>query len=464
MNIDLNTLDWLVFFLILILTTLSVIYGNQVGKKKNKEDSFIDHLLMGRRLTLPLFIATLVATWYGGIFGVTSIAFSKGIYNFLIQGIFWYISYLIFALFLVSKIRKSGAITLPNLIGNMFGEKSAKLAALFNFFNVVPITYIISLGLLTQTFFGGSLLVNMVLGVIFVVLYSIWGGFRAIVFSDLVQFFTMCFAVLFVLIFSIYSFGGLSFLQSHLPQAHLEPLGGETIGATLVWGFIALSTLVDPNFYHRCFAAKDTKTAKRGIIYSTMIWFCFDICTTAGALYARASMPELDPSNAYLVYSLQILPHGLKGLLVAGILATILSTIDSYLFISGTTLSFDLAPKKYRNKIKFHYLGIIFIAFISILMAYLFNGNIKAVWKTLGSYSASCLLFPVLFGHIFPNKISDKQFVVTCLSGVITTTIWRTIDLPQHLKIIDELYIGILTTSLCLLLFFLGPKKSTKII
>ena len=47
---------------------------------------------MGRKLTLPLFIATLVATWYGGIFGVAQIAFENGIYNFVTQGFFWYIS------------------------------------------------------------------------------------------------------------------------------------------------------------------------------------------------------------------------------------------------------------------------------------------------------------------------------------------------------------------------------------
>jgi len=46
-----------------------------------------------------LFVGTLVATWYGGIFGVTFIAFEKGLYNFLTQGVFWYIAYLIFACF-----------------------------------------------------------------------------------------------------------------------------------------------------------------------------------------------------------------------------------------------------------------------------------------------------------------------------------------------------------------------------
>ena len=92
---------------------------------------------MGRQLTLPLFVATLVATWYGGIFGVTQIAFEKGIYNFITQGVFWYFTYIIFALFMVTKIRKFHAVTLPEMMGRLFGPKSEKLSAIFNFFNTL---------------------------------------------------------------------------------------------------------------------------------------------------------------------------------------------------------------------------------------------------------------------------------------------------------------------------------------
>jgi len=109
--------------------------------------SVVEHLLMGRKLTMPLFVATLVSTWYGGILGVTQLTFQKGMYNLLTQGIFWYIVYIIFALFLVDKIYATKAITLPDLIRLNFGPRSAKIAAVFNFF--VYVAY----GLCAQ--FGG---------------------------------------------------------------------------------------------------------------------------------------------------------------------------------------------------------------------------------------------------------------------------------------------------------------------
>lgn len=463
----LSKLDWYVFFGILILTLISVIYGQYLKKKNrnildNKEVRFLELLLMGRQLTLPMFVATLVATWYGGIFGVTKIAFEQGIFNFITQGFFWYISYILFAFFIVHKVSKYKAVTLPDLIEQMFGPRAGKLSAVFNFFNVLPIAYVISLGLLIQALFGISFLQGMIIGVTVVILYTLYGGFRAIVFSDIIQFFVMCLGVFLILVFSYKLFGGISFLKANLPAAHFTLTGGESIATTLVWGFIALSTLVDPNFYQRVFAAKSSKIAKRGILISTVIWILFDICTTSGAMYARAVIPEAASDKAYLIYALQILPNGIRGLVLAGILATILSTLDSYLFIAGTTVSFDMMPKKYRGKIYVHKLGIIAVGIIAVVMGVVFDGNIKAVWKTLGSYSASCLLLPVLYGYIFPGKIKDHQFVFASVLGIITVSIWRNISLPGFWQNVDELYMGIVATSLGLASYGLVYKYFVK--
>jgi solute:Na+ symporter, SSS family len=448
-------LDWIVFTLILLITFASVYYGQRKRNRKTftEKENFLDIILMGRRLTLPLFTATLVATWYGGIFGVTEIAFKKGIFNFVTQGVFWYISYIIFALFIVNKVSAYKAVTLPDLVGKMFGPRSSFLSAIFNFFNVLPIAYIISLGIFLQLIFGGLLWVNMLIGIIIVISYSLFGGLRAVVYSDLIQFFVMCIAVFLILLLSITKFGGYSFLKDNLPNSYFQLTGGETIATTLVWGFIALSTLVDPNFYQRVFAASSPAVAKKGILVSTLIWLCFDICTTFGAMYAKAVIPNAESSGAYLTYAIQLLPSGIRGFVIAGILATILSTLDSYLFLAATTLSFDLAPLKHRGKIILHHIGIISVGLIAVLMGVVFDGSIKSVWKTLGSYSAACLLLPVLLGYLFPKKIKDNQFVFASIIGVIFTTYWRNASHTGFWSNVDELYAGIVATSLGLGLY-----------
>ena len=446
----LTAVDWVVFALVLLSTVIAAVYGHY--RRKHSQNSALDYLLMGRQLTLPLFVATLVATWYGGIFGVNEITFNYGIYNFVTQGVFWYIAYLIFAFFIVKKITKYQSVTLPDLATQLFGPASGKVAAVFTFFYMMPVAYVLSLGLFLNMIFGISVWKGMLLGTLFTCLYTAWGGFKSVVFSDLVQFFVMCTAVILVVIFSISHFGGMSFLHTHLPPSHFTLTGGQGVLNTLIWGFIALATLIDPSFYQRCFAAKNARVVKKGILISTLIWFCFDLCTTAGALYARALLPQADPSKAYFFYAVQLLPTGLKGFFVAGILAIILSTLNSFLFIAANTLSFDLLKTHFKNIILSNRIALFVVGFLAACMAQAFHGSFKAIWLTLGSYFSACLLIPMLAGYIWPKRISDRLFVTSALCSAVTMTIWKGVPLPAFWQQIDGFYIGVLTGSFILAL------------
>lgn len=457
---SLSKLDFFVFFGLLALTFLAVFYGEWKKKKGlSEKESLLDLLLMGRQLTLPLFVANLVSTWYGGIFGVTQITFESGIYNFLTQGIFWYITYVIFALFLVPKLRRFEAMTLPDLVGQMFGPRSEKVSAIFNLFNILPVSYALSIGLLLQAILGGSLPLMVFCGTFIIIFYSLFGGLRAVVYSDLIQFGVMCSSVAIIFIAAMGHYGGLSYLTSRLPESHFSFLGGNSLATTLVWGFIALGTLVDPSFYQRVFAAKTEKIATRGILISTMIWVIFDICTTGGALYARAALPDAPSNQAYLIMAMNILPDGAKGFVLAGIFATIASTLDSFLFIASTTLVYDILPKRFRSKIFLHHMGLIVTGVIACTLAMAMeDGGIKQIWKTLGSYSAGCLLMPLLLGHMFPRKISDNLFVVSTLLGAIAITLWRNWERPAPWDQVDDLYTGLITTGISLLIGSLAKK------
>ena len=433
----------MVFGAVLLATLAAAIYGNH--RRKYSRNKALDYLLMGRQLTLPLFVATLVATWYGGIFGVNEITFNYGIYNFITQGLFWYVAYLIFAFFIVPKIAKYQSITLPDLAEQMFGPKSGKVAAIFTFFYMVPVAYVLSLGLFLNMIFGISVWNGMILGVLFTCLYTAWGGFKSVVFSDLIQFFVMCSSVLIVMLFSIGHFGGWSFLTAHLPPSHFSLTGGNGALNTFIWGFIALATLIDPSFYQRCFAAKSPAVVKKGILISTLIWCGFDICTTVGSLYARALLPQAEPAEAYFFYAVQMLPVGLKGFFIAGILAIILSTLNSFLFIASNTLSFDLLRNRFKNIIVSNRIALFAVGILAAAMARFFDGSFKEIWLTLGSYFSACLLAPILMGYIFPRRISDNLFVATALTSAVVMTVWKWLPLSGFWADIDSFYTGVLT-------------------
>ena len=441
-------LDLGVIIFILLLTFASVLYGHL--RRPKDTNKFLDYMVMGRRLSLPMFVATLAATWYGGIFGVNEITFNYGIYNFITQGVFWYIAYIVFAVFLVGKIKSYQSITLPQAAGEIFGERARKTAAIFTFFNVLPISYVLSLGLFLQLVFGFELLPAMALGTAVVCLYTAWSGLRAVVFSDIIQFSVMCLAVAMVSLISFRTFGGLEFLKSTLPATHFSLTGGNGVLNTLVWAGIAFATLVDPSFYQRCFAAKDVKTARTGILICTLIWFCFDLCTTSGALYARAILPNALPAHAYFLYAVQLLPSGLRGFFIAGILCIILSTLDSFLFIASNTFAYDLLKDKFKNKLLANQIFFFLIGGISILLAMFFDGSFKKIWFVLGSYMAACLLVPVMIGYFFPKKISDGQFAFSVWLSAIIVSVWNLLPRAGFWAEVEGFYIGLIVNIIFL--------------
>ena len=417
----LSSVDYFVFALVFLLSSLAALIGHRKLKGKQSEE---DYLLMGRQLTLPFFVATLVATWYGGIFPVTELAFREGIFNFVAQGLFWYGTYIIFALFVVDKLKEHNPLTLPDLTLKLFGPKASQLTSYFNIADALPIAYSLSLGYFCQSVFGGELWLWTLLGTLLVAAYAFWGGFRGVVYSDVVQFACMIMGVFLVILLSVKNFGGLSFLQSQLPKTHFHMTGTQGVGQAILWGLIALGTLVNPGFHQRCYAANSKKTARRGIFFATIIWMFFDLCTTFGGMYAAAIIPSANPNSAYMTYALQLLPTGLKGFFLAAILATILSTLDSFLFISANTFSHDL---KLFNKSRFS--GLALAGILSVALAILFSGSILDIWKTIGSFNAAVLLTPLLVGMYFPNRISDKLFAYSALASSCSMIIWK---IAQH--------------------------------
>ena len=470
--------DYGVLALVLAITYGAVIYGR--SRKPSAQRTVVDILVDGRRLTLPFFVATLVATWYGGVLGVTAISYEYGIYNFVTQGVFWYASYLIFAFFLAPKLKKTASLTLPEVTEKFFGPKAEKVAAVFNIFNVIPTTYAISIGLIIHSLTHVPLVWSITLGVTLVLGYSFIGGFRSIILSDLVQFLVMVSAILCVLFFSIFTYGGWDFLTAELPETHFTATGGQNISELIMWGFIALSTLVDPNFYHRVFAARDSKVAKKGILISVILWMIIDIGTTAGGMYAAAVIKNTDPNTAYLYYGVSLLPTGVKGFFLAGLICTILSTLDSYLFLASSTMSYDILEKK-KNFFTSYRINLLVFALLSILLGSLFTSGlpgasgIKDVWKTFGSYSAGCLLLPLMAGFLKISSFKEKHFLYATLLSAFFITFWRLKDylweflghnllenlgVPEVVMNLEELYIGLVVSAAVLLTAQLKSKAA----
>jgi solute:Na+ symporter, SSS family len=421
-TLHLSTLDIAV---IAAYFALSIFVGTWAARRGQGTEEF---LMAGRRMTLPVFVGSLVATWYGGILGVGEIAYSDGLVNWLTQGGFWYASYFLFAFFLAGRISRSKLSTLPDQVGELHGPAARAIATGLNYLNVVPVSYALSLGIMIHLFTGWPVALGILAGSGVTVAYSTIGGFRGVLYADMLQFALMCTAVAVVVPFAVFGLGGAAWLVPRLPEAHLRITGRYSFQELAVWALIALSTLVDPNFYHRCYAARDPRIARRGVLLSILFWALFDVCTTFSGLYARAALPGVDPKLAYPLLADRILPPGLKGLFVAGTLATIMSTSVAYSFVGAMGLGHDLFRRTLRPDaseratVLVTRAGILVTSGVACGLAVLFDRSIKSIWKTVGSLSTSAILVPMLLG--LAGIRAEGAAVASMLGGILGTGVW----------------------------------------
>jgi len=365
-----------------------------------------DFIVASRGLTLPAFTASLVSTWYGGILGVGEYTFSYGVSNWLVFGVPYYLYAAVFALFLAGRARRSEALTVPDILEQRYGRPAALVGAGMMFVMTVPAAYVLMLGVLLNFATGWPLWIGVVAGTAFSVGYVYRGGLRAVVATDMVQFVLMFLGFAVLVPLCVVKFGGLEFLKGNLPEGHLKWDGGLGVQAIAVWYFIAMSTLVEPAFYQRCFAARCESTARRGIFAAIGFWMVFDFLTTTAGLYARAVLPGLeDPVQAFPALADAVLPPVLQGVFTVALLATIMSTVDSYAFICAVTLGRDVvgrwrglgAPES-EDSLPLIRVSLTVTAVLAISMA-LWSGSVIALWKVLGSLGTPVLLGPLLLAQ-----------------------------------------------------------------
>src|SRR5712691_5560175 len=126
----------------------------------------VDYLVAGRRVTLPAFVATLVATWYGGILGVGEYSYRFGISNWLVFGVPYYVGAALFAFLIAKRARRSRLYTVPDQLAAAYGRPAGLLGACVIQILSSPAPYVLMLGILLQTMFGGPLWVAILVGTV----------------------------------------------------------------------------------------------------------------------------------------------------------------------------------------------------------------------------------------------------------------------------------------------------------
>lgn len=390
--------------------------------RKSGVENKIEFLLAGRSLSLPLFVMVSVATWYGGILGVGEFTYRYGINSWFTQGLPYYIFAILFAFLFSKKIRSTNLTTIPEMIENNYGRRIALICSFFVFVIVTPAPYALMVGVILNAFFGLSVWTGILIGLILSSVYLFYAGYRSDIFTDVYQFILMFTGFALLLYFSFNKVGNLTFLKENLPTDFLVPLKNISPGYYIVWFLIGLWTFIDPGFHQRSYAAKNEKVAFWGIIISVCCWFFFDFLTVTNGLYTRALLPDLEkPIYSYLIYADKVLPEFAKGIFFAAILATVISTLNSYIFLSAQTLGNDILKRFMIGRaddVRLIRIGLAVTILLSSILAILIPSVID-LWYTIGSIFIPGLLFPVVGSYYHMFKLNER---ITYYQ-IITTTV-----------------------------------------
>lgn len=465
--VSFSTLDYIVVlsFLILLIT---------IGLWASKYTKFTDEsfLLSNRKVGLSLFILTNVATWYGGILGVGEFAYNYGLVSWFTQGLPYYIFAILFALFFAEKIRTASLYTIPDKLEEIYDKKVAILSSILIFILVSPAPYLLILAQILTLFFDINYFTALIIAAFVSSVYLLKGGYKSNIFADAFAFFIM-FIGFFVIVFVAYSqYGGLNFLESSLPQKHLSLTGDVSYIFIIVWFLIALWTFTDPGFHQRCYSAKSGKIAKRGILISVIFWFLFDFLTNSTGLYSRAIIKNLEnPVLSFPLLADKILSSGLKGLFFAAMIATVLSTLNSFVFLSATTFSNDFVKRlglkrdSEKSLIFFTQIGIIITLIISILIA-LFFTSVVYLWYTIGSICIPGLILLVISAYYPKFKVPNSIALFEIILAVLVSLSWYFLRkgnlLNQFFSEIEPMIIGLMVTMALhiISLVFLNRNKT----
>ncbi len=448
-----------------------------------KHSDFEDFFLAGRSLTTPLLITTLISTYYGidVLFGDSQLGFTNGVVAWFAYARPTYAFFLIAAFLLAHRLREEDFKSLPDILDKYYGKKTRYVGAITSFIYSLPALSLYGFGMLGEVILGWEPIMGMlVLGGI-ALIYTITGGFWAVALTDSIQFVLMCVVLAMAFPFAMNLIGGFDSMIEVLEPSYFDTMGDMSIWLIIIYASTGLSILVEPTFYQRIFAAKSYKNVRNALVIGIFIWGSYDWIITILAMAAKVAViqgtlpVDVAPDAALLTIMVAALPAGALGLFLAGVLATEMSTLDSYCLVAGGNVAYDIYKPAFKPSatdqelIKTTRHGILLSWVLGFAMAISFD-QMLGLWVFMASILISSVLAPILLGMYVPKFRKPLAGFLSAGLGLVSTVILNiyimtngVFDLEEETYIIHwfgidflQEFVMYITVPISLIGFFVG--------
>lgn len=436
------SLDMIVFIIYMLgLLILGVSFSRKVNK------SVDDYLLGGRSLGPAVTAMTMQSTSMSGymFMGGPALAFQQGWYAI------WYAigdagGSIINLSVLGKRMRRMsellGALSPIEYLSKRYESVSVRVVASIIsiiFLSAYVFAQFIAAGKALETLTGFSYEWALIIGIGVIIIYTVTGGYLAVVWTDFIQGIVMVVGVVGIAILGLIHVGGLSGLNESISSIDVSYLSiwgkdfvyygqwGMVIGAILIY---AISYMGLPHVVVRHMSMKSTKTVKGAILVST-IWNQFFIFAPyILGLIGIILLPNIsDPEMVIPMLAYEFFPGLLAAILLSAIMAAIMSTSDSILMQTGTILSRDVY-QGFINKnasqsrvVLVSRLCVLIVGIVGIIIAIYEPPAIFTLVVFASGVLGNSFMVPYI-ASVYSNKANKVGVNCSMIGGALTNIIW----------------------------------------
>ena len=378
-------------FILIFLAYIAFLFLMSLIFSKKMKD-LVDFFLASRNLSGFLVYLTLCASWFGATSTLVSAdqAYETGVSSFWIMGVPAILTVLFLGFFLVRPIRCLPILSLPDLVEMRYGRAVRHLASLLViwYMAVLAASQMVAIGHFLKSFLGTSYLESLALGTAVVLLYSIFGGLRSVVITDIVQFFLIVAGLLSLLSFlcGLSSFKDISLLASGMGKGHYFNFFFDFKKNILTVLSFTLAWTISPIAWQRIQAARNEKHARQALFAASgTFFFLYGIVVLCGMFSLPLFFSRKLPSPLFSEIISSSNGFFLRGILFVGVVAAVMSTMDTAINTGALSLTRDvweqLFPSSRRKRIV---LVSRFSTFVVGGFAFLVATKFQSILKTLG--------------------------------------------------------------------------------
>jgi SSS family solute:Na+ symporter len=431
LQFDFTLLDSLIL-LIYLVTVLSI--GLYVFGKK--EQNYEEYFLAGRKMGwitigLSIFATNISSEHFIGLAGAGA-ARGLAVSQFELMAVFILI---LLGWIIVPIYIKSGVMTTPEFLEKRFDPSLRKPFATISIIMYILTKISVTLfagGILFNQMFGINIYTSAIMIVLFTGLYTVVGGAVVVMRTQVFQAVVLIVGALLLTIFGLKAVGGYSGLYNKLPHDFFNifksvndpdyPWTGVIFGAPIIafWYWIT-----DQYFIQKILSARSINDARRGTLLAALLKILPIFILVIPGLIAAAMFKGIKGDDAYrLLLASDILPAGIKGLVLAGLLAAIMSSLSSIFNTVAVLFTNDFykvnKPGTSDRELvlvgRLSTTAIVIIAVICVPLVKLISSQVYLYMQSLQGYISPPIAAVFLWGFIL-KKVNAKAAITTLIVG-----------------------------------------------